>query len=109
ETWIRQAETEIVSSGLGPTYNSEVAVAHAMLFERQGKIAEAVAALDRAWAEAERNGEGLNYAGMLDLEAGLLSQQGDLVRSIDVGSRALAAYEERVGPDHPQLALPLTN
>ena len=109
-TWLRHAEAEIAAAELGSSERAQLAITRAIALEREGKLAEAIAALEDAHREADpaRLPRGA-YAELLELEASLRGAAGDHARALALGDQALTALETWLGQGHAALSGPLSN
>jgi tetratricopeptide (TPR) repeat protein len=96
----------LASPGLGTSLNNL-----AMIYEKQGRYAEAEPLLTRALAIQEKalGPDHPDVADSLNNLATLYAEQGRYAEAEQLYKRALAIREAALGPDHPDLANSLNN
>jgi ATP/maltotriose-dependent transcriptional regulator MalT len=110
--WLEHARAEAERTGATPEKRAAVDTVAAQLLGAQGKLDDAIAALDRSLPRlaAEPDPRYLDsYLSALSTKATYQGMAGHLAESLATARASLAISERIYGPDHPQLISDLDN
>ena len=108
-SWLRHGSAG-VAAGADGELRATLAMNQAMIEASDGHLEQAVAHLEEARQRLATTIDSERYLpNLIDLEANILGEIGELPRAIELGREAVRMVESRFGPAHPILVSRLSN